>query len=52
MNDPRNPDLLNAVTVISGKCARTLLSDEELLLLACEELSRTTTYEELQYRSD
>jgi hypothetical protein len=52
VNDPRNPELLKMVEAISGKCARALLSDEELLLLACEELSRTTTYEELQYRPD
>ena len=52
MNDPRDPELIKTVEAISGKCARTLLSDEELLLLACEELSRTTTYEELQYRPD
>ena len=34
---------------IRGKCGRTLLSEEELLVLMADTLVRTTTFEELRF---
>jgi hypothetical protein len=34
---------------IRGKCGRTLLSEEELLVLMADILVRTTTFEELRF---
>jgi hypothetical protein len=57
MNDNRNlrfrqnQQFLEAVAIALSKAGRTVLGDDDLLLLACEEISRTTTYEELNYTS-
>jgi hypothetical protein len=49
MMDDRNPEFVDQSGRIREKCGTELLSDDELLLLACEEISRTTTYRELGY---
>ncbi|MBN1759912.1 MAG: hypothetical protein JW863_16415 [Chitinispirillaceae bacterium] len=52
MTDRCNREMLAAVEQIRDKCGRQRLTDEELLLLAGEEISRTTTFKELRYCSD
>ena len=49
MNDDRNRELIEMYNQVRAKCGTGRLTDEELLLLACEEISRTTTYRELGY---
>jgi|GEM_PF-5921174 len=41
-----------AVESARRKVGAVLLKHEDLMLLACEEITRTTTYEELSYLSD
>lgn len=38
-----------ALSLTRGKVGRFALDDDDLLLLACEEISHTTTYEEKNY---
>ena len=45
----RNGEFLEAVRQAKLKCGTAPLSDEDQLLLAFEEISRTVTYEELHY---
>ncbi len=42
-------DFAGAVRVSQDKCGREALSEEDLLVLACEAISRTHTYEERGY---
>jgi hypothetical protein len=42
-------DFAGAVRVSQDKCGREALSEEDLLVLACEAISRTYTYEEKGY---
>jgi hypothetical protein len=48
-NDPRDPEFLRQAEAVRQKFARQLLEDNDLLLLACEEISRTFTREEMRY---
>jgi hypothetical protein len=52
MEDPRNASMLEMTAAVKEKCARTPLEDSDLLLLAYEEISRTTSYEEKEYLTD
>ena len=44
--------MLEMTAAVKEKCARTPLEDSDLLLLAYEEISRTTSYEEKEYLTD
>jgi hypothetical protein len=48
--EDRHPDFCAKVKSAQQKKGASLLSDEELLLLACDALSRTFTYDEKDYR--
>ena len=50
-NDPRNPDFLTSVERVKEKIGRRQLEDDEMIVLAVEEISRTFTHEERGYRS-
>ena len=41
--------LASAVQQVQTKSGRTLLTDEEIMLLMADALSRTTTFEELRF---
>jgi hypothetical protein len=47
--DPRDPEFLRRTEAVRQKSGRQLLDDNDLLLLACEEISRTFTREEIRY---
>jgi hypothetical protein len=47
--DLRDPAFLRELERINAKKGRKVLTDEELLFLACEEISRTRTREEIGY---
>ena len=47
--DLRNPDFLRTVDKVKQAIGRRPLSDDELVALACEEISRTYTHEEKRY---
>jgi hypothetical protein len=49
--DPRDPEFLKAVDIITRKMGKKLLSDDDIILLACEEISRTVTHEEKNYQA-
>lgn len=48
-NDPRDPEFLRQTDTARHKSGRELLDDKDLLLLACEEILRTFTREEIRY---
>jgi hypothetical protein len=48
----RDSGLLRSVAALQKKAGTVRLSDDDLLLLAYEEISRTTTYEEQSYHPD
>jgi hypothetical protein len=50
-DEPRNPEFLKTVDRVKLAAGRTLLSDEQLLVLTCEEISRTYTHEEKNYQA-
>ena len=50
-NDPRDPEFLGLAEAATRKSGHVLLDDTDLLLLACEEISRTFTREEIGYAS-
>jgi hypothetical protein len=47
--DPRDPAFLKIVSTIQSRIGRIALSDEDLMRLAVEEISRTFTREEKHY---
>jgi hypothetical protein len=49
-NDPRDQAFLAEVEKVKRRIGERELDDHDLLVLACEELSRTYTREEKQYR--
>jgi hypothetical protein len=49
--DPRDPAFLESVDVVTRKMGKKPLDDDDLILLACEEISRTVTHEEKNYRA-
>jgi hypothetical protein len=49
--DPRRPAFLQKVKTAQDSIGRRLLTDEEVLLLAAEEISRTSTREEKNYNT-
>lgn len=49
--DPRDPAFLQRVQNIRERAGREILTDEELIVLASEEISRTCTREEQQYNT-
>ena len=49
--DPRDQAFLHAVDLVTRKMGRQCLTDDDLLLLACEEISRTVTHEEKHYQA-
>ncbi|MBN1128352.1 MAG: hypothetical protein JXA71_05165 [Chitinispirillaceae bacterium] len=49
--DPRDPVFLQSVDAVSRKMGKTLLQDHDLVLIACEEISRTVTHEEKNYQA-
>jgi hypothetical protein len=51
LSDPRDPDFLSAVDAVTRKMGKQPLSDEDFILLAGEEISRTVTHEEKEYRT-
>ncbi len=52
MTAQRNNELLWSVAALQKKTGNARLSDDDLLLLAYEEISRTTTHEEQSYHPD
>ena len=52
MNGHPGREFSDVIGTVRDKCGKVPLSREELLLLACDEISRTTTYEELRFRND
>jgi hypothetical protein len=48
-NDPRDAAFLQRVKKVQERIGRELLTDDDLIVLACEEISRTFTREEKQY---
>ncbi|MBN1575704.1 MAG: hypothetical protein JW913_04080 [Chitinispirillaceae bacterium] len=52
MTGQRNMSLLQAAAVTRKNMGTSCLSDDDLLLFAYDEISRTTTYEEQSYRAD
>jgi hypothetical protein len=49
MTSAPEPSFAAAVATAKKKCGSMRLTNEELLLLACDEISRTTTWEERSY---
>jgi hypothetical protein len=49
--DPRDPVFLESVDVVTRKMGKKPLEDDDLVLLACEEISRTVTHEEKNYQA-
>ena len=49
--DPRDPAFLQSVKMVWDRIGREILTDEDLIVLAGEEISRTCTREEKQYNS-
>jgi hypothetical protein len=49
--DPRDPAFLKSVDAITRKMGKKPLDDDDLILLACEEISRTFTHEEKKYQA-
>jgi hypothetical protein len=47
--DPRNREFLATVAAVREKIGKTLLGDDDLLVLLCDEISRTTTFGERNY---
>jgi hypothetical protein len=47
--DPRDPAFLRLIKETKEQAGRVLLTDDNLLVLACEEISRTFTREEKHY---
>ena len=50
-SDPRDPVFLKSVDMVTRKMGKRQLDDDDLVLLACEEISRTVTHEEKNYRA-
>jgi hypothetical protein len=50
-SDPRDTEFLKAVDTVTRKMGKKLLTDDDLILLACEEISRTVTHEEKNYQA-
>ena len=44
-----DPQVLLELENVRKKCGRRLLGDDDLAILACEEIARTTTREEKNY---
>lgn len=49
-NDPRDAAFLLKVKNVQDRIGRELLTDDDLIVLATEEISRTYTREEKQYK--
>jgi hypothetical protein len=49
IEESRKETLIDAVKVITAKTGLVLLTDDDILLLACAEIARTYTYEEKGY---
>lgn len=49
--DPRQADFLKEAEKVQLNIGRKPLSDEDLIILACEEISRTCTNEEKRYNA-
>jgi hypothetical protein len=49
--DPRDPAFLREVAAIKAAIGRRPLSEDEMVVLACEEISRTYTHDEKSYRA-
>jgi len=47
----QSESLSDAVAKVKKRVARVPLSDGDLLILACEEITRSVSYEEMQYCS-
>jgi hypothetical protein len=50
-SDPRDTEFLKAVDTVTRKMGKKPLDDDDLVLLACEEISRTVTHEEKDYQA-
>jgi hypothetical protein len=50
-SDPRDPVFLKSVDSVTRKMGKKPLDDDDLMLLACEEISRTVTHEEKNYQA-
>jgi hypothetical protein len=48
----RDVSFLQTVEALRARLGSLMLGDDDLLLLAYEEISRTTTYEEQAYHAD
>jgi hypothetical protein len=49
--DPRDPAFVREVAAIKETLGRRPLTEDELIVLACEEISRTYTHDEKSYRA-
>lgn len=49
--DPRDAAFLREAESARERIGRGPLTDDDLIILACEEISRTCTREELRYRT-
>ena len=52
MNGRQGVSLPASVAATRQRIGSIMLADDDLLLLAFEEIARTTTYEEQSYRAD
>jgi hypothetical protein len=50
-NDTRDPEFLREIDKVKSTIGKSPLSDDELIFLACEEISRTYTHEEKKYQA-
>ena len=50
-SDPRDPGFLKSVDTVTRKMGKKPLDDDDLALLACEEISRTVTHVEKNYQA-
>jgi hypothetical protein len=50
-NDTRDPEFLREIDKVKSAIGKRPLSDDELIVLAGEEISRTYTHEEKKYKA-